>query len=144
MDFYNPRDFVKPTKVQSKKDKPYLRVDDKPYGGGPGMVIQAEPVLKAIEKAIAKLSAKSLKLKKNPKAKSSKLKVKIVFFSLKGYGKVYLKGLIKGLSFCFTKEARSHKVGFRFQILPAYWNIQLELWANIFVLLFGSNGKKPL
>ena len=84
VDFYNPRDFVKPTKVQSKKDKPYLRVDDKPYGGGPGMVIQAEPVLKAIEKAIAKLSAKSLKLKKNPKPKSSKPKVKIVFFSPMG------------------------------------------------------------
>jgi tRNA (guanine37-N1)-methyltransferase len=50
--FYNPRDFVKPTTAQKKKKKPYLRVDDKPYGGGPGMVIQAEPVAKAIEAAI--------------------------------------------------------------------------------------------
>ncbi len=47
--FYNPRDFVKPTKIQSKKNKPYLRVDDKPYGGGPGMVMQAMPVIRAVE-----------------------------------------------------------------------------------------------
>ncbi len=57
--FYNPRDFAKPTeaaRVRAKngvgEEKPYLRVDEKPYGGGPGMVIQAEPVLKAIAKAI--------------------------------------------------------------------------------------------
>ena len=38
--FYNPRDYVKEG-----------RVDFKPYGGGPGMVIKAEPVIKAIAKA---------------------------------------------------------------------------------------------
>ncbi len=42
--FYNPIDFLK------NKD----RVDDKPYGGGPGMVMRAEPVIKAIAKAIGK------------------------------------------------------------------------------------------
>ena len=42
--FYNPIDFLK-----SKE-----RVDDKPYGGGPGMVMRAEPVAKAITKAIGK------------------------------------------------------------------------------------------
>jgi tRNA (guanine37-N1)-methyltransferase len=41
--FYNPRDFA--------TDK-WARVDQKPYGGGPGMVIQALPVIKAIEKAV--------------------------------------------------------------------------------------------
>jgi tRNA (guanine37-N1)-methyltransferase len=51
--FYNPRDF------SNKKGKEKIeRVDDKPYGGGPGMVIQALPVIKAIEKAIGKKSAK--------------------------------------------------------------------------------------
>lgn len=53
--FYNPRDFVKVTKSQKNKDKPYKRVDDIPYGGGPGMVIQVEPVVKAIEKAFKKI-----------------------------------------------------------------------------------------
>ncbi|MFT5179621.1 MAG: tRNA (guanine37-N1)-methyltransferase [Candidatus Paceibacteria bacterium] len=42
---YNPRDFT--------NDK-WKNVDDKPYGGGPGMVIQAMPVIKAIEKAKGK------------------------------------------------------------------------------------------
>lgn len=39
---YNPRDYT------LDKNK---RIDQKPYGGGPGMVIEALPVLKAIQKA---------------------------------------------------------------------------------------------
>ncbi len=58
---YNPRDFVKPTKAQAKNEKPYLRVDDKPYGGGPGMVIQAEPILKATEKAVSTANKNAVK-----------------------------------------------------------------------------------
>ena len=46
--FYNPRDFVKP-----KNENNYRPVDDKPYAGGPGMVMKAEPILKAVEKAIS-------------------------------------------------------------------------------------------
>jgi tRNA (guanine37-N1)-methyltransferase len=57
--FYNPRDFA--------SDK-WSRVDQKPYGGGPGMVIQALPVAKAIEKA----------------KKASKGSTKIVFFNPSG------------------------------------------------------------
>ncbi|MEN9649353.1 MAG: tRNA ((1)-)-methyltransferase, tRNA (guanine37-N1)-methyltransferase [Candidatus Parcubacteria bacterium] len=51
--FYNPRDFSKPTGAQKLKERPYLRVDDKPYGGGPGMVMQALPLAKAIDKALS-------------------------------------------------------------------------------------------
>lgn len=47
--FYDPKDF------ESDKKK---RVDDKPYGGGPGMVIRALPVIKAIQKAKGKKNAK--------------------------------------------------------------------------------------
>jgi len=72
--FYNPRDYVKPTRAQKKNEKPYLRVDDKPYGGGPGMVMQAEPVLKAVEGALRKLKV----------IKSEKPKVKIIFLSPAG------------------------------------------------------------
>lgn len=43
--FYNPRDFTQDT---------WARVDQKPYGGGPGMVLEAESVLKAAGKAIGK------------------------------------------------------------------------------------------
>lgn len=51
--FYNPRDFVsgKFRKVWPDGNVAKI-VDDRPYGGGPGMVIRAEPVLKAVEKAI--------------------------------------------------------------------------------------------
>ena len=47
--FYNPRDFT--------KDK-WKRVDQRPFAGGPGMVIQAEPVIKAIAKAKGSKNAK--------------------------------------------------------------------------------------
>ena len=46
--FYNPRDFT--------KDK-WRRVDQRPYGGGPGMVLQAEPFVKAVQKAVGKKKA---------------------------------------------------------------------------------------
>src|SRR3989338_244805 len=45
--FYNPRNFTK------DKNK---RIDRAPYGGGPGMVIQAEPVIRAIASIQAKKS----------------------------------------------------------------------------------------
>ena len=48
--FYNPRDFIKAPKNN------YKPVDDKPYGGGPGMVMRAEPILKAVERALAQCS----------------------------------------------------------------------------------------
>ncbi len=43
--YYNPRDF------STNKHK---KVDDRPYGGGPGMVMQVEPVLRAAAKALGK------------------------------------------------------------------------------------------
>ena len=51
--FYNPRDFIKAPKNN------YRPVDDKPYGGGPGMVMRAEPILKAVEKAVSKIPARN-------------------------------------------------------------------------------------
>ena len=80
--FYNPRDFAKITKVQKVKNKPYKRVDDIPYGGGPGMVMQAEPVVKAIEKAVKK---------------SKKGKAKIIFLipSEEQFDTAYAKNISK-------------------------------------------------
>jgi len=43
--FYNIRDYT--------EDK-HNKVDDRPYGGGPGMVISALPVLSAVEEALSK------------------------------------------------------------------------------------------
>ncbi len=69
--FYNPRDF--------SSDK-WKRIDQKPYAGGPGMVIQALPTAKAIEKALSKIK------KQQPlKASSGRMtKTKIIFFSPSG------------------------------------------------------------
>ncbi|HYC83470.1 MAG TPA: tRNA (guanosine(37)-N1)-methyltransferase TrmD, partial [Candidatus Paceibacterota bacterium] len=69
--FYNPRDFT--------KDK-HKKADDRPYAGGPGMVMYAEPIVRAAEKA--------LKTVKDPK------KAKVILFSPSGkqftnaYGRV--------------------------------------------------------
>lgn len=45
VNYYNPRDFA---------DNRHKKVDDKPYGGGPGMVMAAEPILKAWQKAVGR------------------------------------------------------------------------------------------
>jgi len=45
LDFYNPRDYT---------NGKHKTVDDKPYGGGPGMVMMAGPILKAVSKAIGR------------------------------------------------------------------------------------------
>ena len=66
--FYNPRDYACPSeafkrrRVKGKDNKPYLKVDDKPYGGGPGMVMRAEPILKAIEDAV-KIASSAIRRK---------------------------------------------------------------------------------
>lgn len=72
--FYNPRDFTIPSKKGAKLTYADRRVDNRPYGGGPGMVIEALPVIKAIEKAIGS----KLKTAKGKKS------VKIIFFSPAG------------------------------------------------------------
>jgi tRNA (guanine37-N1)-methyltransferase len=76
--FYNPRDFIKGNKSN------YKPVDDKPYGGGPGMVMRAEPILFAVAKALVDKKAK-------------KRKVKIILFSPSGkkFETNYAKKLVK-------------------------------------------------
>ncbi|PCI28226.1 tRNA (guanosine(37)-N1)-methyltransferase TrmD [Candidatus Wolfebacteria bacterium] len=72
--FYNPRDFTK-----NKHNK----VDDKPYGGGPGMVMTAQPILDAVKKALLKV-------------KSQKSQVKIFIFSPSG--KKFTNATARGLA----------------------------------------------
>ena len=86
--FYNPRDF---------SDNKFRHIDQKPYSGGPGMVIQAEPVAKAIDAAFKIIEArikkqntrKTKKMARMPLATKmskslfdTKLKIKIIFFSV--------------------------------------------------------------
>lgn len=60
--FYNPISFCKPKE----------RVDGRPYGGGPGMVLRPEVFIKSIEKALKAIS------------KNEKAKIKIINFSPSG------------------------------------------------------------
>lgn len=57
--FYNPRKYTTTSpRLRGASKNKNGRVDQKPYGGGPGMVLEAMSVIKAIEA--------SLKSKKNP------------------------------------------------------------------------------
>lgn len=49
--YYNPRSF--------SKDR-FKRVDQRPYGGGPGMVLEPESMLKAVDKAVGKKKGRIL------------------------------------------------------------------------------------
>lgn len=60
---YQLRDF--------SKDK-HKRVDDNPYAGGPGMVLQAKPILDAVEKVQKKIG------------KKAKTKIKVIIFGTLG------------------------------------------------------------
>lgn len=77
--YYNPRDF------STNKHK---KTDDRPYGGGPGMVMTAEPILKAWEKAVSK------------KVKSKKSKVKTLIMSPRG--SVFNQAMAKKLAKQYT------------------------------------------
>lgn len=61
LDMYNPRDYT------SNK---HNTVDDRPYGGGPGMVMMAEPLSQAIHAANAKRKGKVIYL--SPQGKQLK------------------------------------------------------------------------
>lgn len=68
--YYNPRDYA---------DDKHRKVDDKPYGGGPGMVMKAEPIIKAWQKAVGR--------------KQDQKKVKTLIMSPRG--KVFTQKLAK-------------------------------------------------
>ncbi len=83
--FYNPRDFT--------KDK-HRRVDQKPYGGGPGMVLEAESVVKAAEVAL-----KSSRSKKQD-SRNKNLKSAIIWLSPSGkqFDNTYAEKAVKKYS----------------------------------------------
>lgn len=67
--YYNPRDFA--------TDK-HKKTDERPYGGGPGMVMKAEPILRAVQKAVGTKKAK--------------------IFIMSPRGKVFTQGMAKKLA----------------------------------------------
>ena len=81
VNFVNPRKFVtgKYKKVWPNGNVS-LQIDERPYGGGPGMVMMAEPVLKAVESIVKKIKNQKLKIK----IESKNSKIKIINFSPSG------------------------------------------------------------
>ena len=104
--FYNPRKYA-PKELKKKWPDGNVTVyaDGRPFGGGPGMVLRAEPFLYAIEKCLVdiqkkfeKESAKAEKTKsskgKAAGIKTIKPKVKVIFFS--PAGEKFTTGLARG------------------------------------------------
>ena len=58
--YQNPRDFV---------TNKWGKVDERPYGGGPGMVMQAMPVVRAVQAALKNKKKKSVVIWFSPSAK---------------------------------------------------------------------------
>lgn len=83
--FYNPRDFIKAPKNN------YKPVDDKPYGGGPGMVMRAEPILKTVEAVFKKITNYELRIKK----KKSKILIINFIPSAEKFTTTYAKTISK-------------------------------------------------
>lgn len=65
--YQSPRPFV---------DNKWGKVDERPYGGGPGMVMTALPVVRAVEKSLGR--------KKNLNSYGRRIKVCIIWFSPSG------------------------------------------------------------
>ncbi|MCC6323236.1 tRNA (guanosine(37)-N1)-methyltransferase TrmD [Candidatus Nomurabacteria bacterium] len=87
--FVNPRKFVS---GKYKKVWPdgniSQQIDERPYGGGPGMVMMAEPVIKAVESVIKKVVSSKKKVVR---------KTKIINFSPSGkkFDTTYAKKLVR-------------------------------------------------
>lgn len=86
VNFVNPRAFVK---GKYKKVWPdgnvSLQIDDRPYGGGPGMVMRAEPIILAVENIVKKIEKK----------KNSKIKIINFVPSAKKFDTNYAKQAVK-------------------------------------------------
>ena len=61
LSYWNPRDY---------SDNPYRQVDDRPYGGGPGMVMMAEPLMGAIDAAKHQLGSAAKTILLSPQGKT--------------------------------------------------------------------------
>ena len=60
--FYNPRDEVRGKYRKVWPDGNVSKtIDERPFGGGPGMVIMAEPILRTVEKIQSKIVKRKTK-----------------------------------------------------------------------------------
>lgn len=72
---YNPRNF--------SKDK-HKKIDNNPYGGGPGMVMQVEPIVLAVKKILGKINRSNPSTLFRTSSSTSLRTSKIIIFSPSG------------------------------------------------------------
>ena len=57
---------------------------------------------------------------------------KILFFTVKGFGREYLAGIKNGFSICRKPENKAKKIRFCWKRLGTYLVIEWELFLNVF------------
>lgn len=111
--FVNPRKFVngKYKKVWPDGNMS-LQVDDRPYAGGPGMVMRAEPVLKAVETTLRKIkNQKSKTLVINFVPSAEKFNTKMAkSISLKYTDIIMICGRYEGIDARVDKILKTKKI----------------------------------
>jgi tRNA (guanine37-N1)-methyltransferase len=95
---YNPRDFT--------NDK-HHKADDRPYGGGPGMVMYAEPILKAVTKAKGKGRAKILIMSPRGKQFTNEMAKSIV---AKNENIIFISGRYEGIDSRVKKILKAEEI----------------------------------
>lgn len=90
---------VKSYQLRDSVTNKWGKADERPYGGGPGMIIQAEPVIRAVE-AIQKKLSKTREAKLHAKGKRKGLHVKVLLTAAGGkpLTNAYAKNLSKKYS----------------------------------------------
>lgn len=86
---------VKAYQLRDTVSNKWGKADDRPYGGGPGMVLQAEPFIKAVETIIKKIARTTLATKKSAEVKPPRVKVLITAAGGKELTNAYAKALTK-------------------------------------------------
>lgn len=81
--YYDPRELA---------GNKWGKVDDRPYAGGPGMVMTAEPMLRTLEKISKAIARRSSR----PRRESADSKVKVIHFAPSGkqFTNAYAKNLV--------------------------------------------------
>ena len=107
------------------RDK-HKKVDDRPYGGGPGMVLKAEPILRAIEWLLKPSISKS-KFLISKQSLNSKLKILIVLFS--PAGKQFDQKMSRELAGKYNRiiMIAGHYEGIDARLVPAIRNLKLGI-----------------
>ena len=117
----------------------HKKVDDRPYGGGPGMVLKAEPIIKALESLLKPSISKSqfpypaepsgyrLISKQIRNSKSKKSKTAIILFS--AAGKQFTQKMARDFSKKYHQiiMIAGHYEGVDTRILQVIGNWELEI-----------------